>query len=135
MAIQGDPIGSKQSGPPPGMPHPDDGGALNIPMLISPPGQQAPVGLDNYTPSSRTLHPRGAMAPIDDMQVTGLGPNEMKALRAALMQSGKLRKRPVKANRPPLAPSVAPREMPPLLQDVAPSNDGGAAVLRPPSSY
>lgn len=97
-------MGSKMSGPPPNVPDAPSTG-LDVPMLISPPKFQAPSGLANYTPSTRSLHPASSLAPIDDMNVTALGEKEMKALRKALQEKGYIKKK-AKPQAPPAKQST-----------------------------
>ncbi len=111
-------MGSKMSGPPPNTPDSPSAG-LDVPMLISPPKFQAPSGLANYTPSTRSLHPASALAPIDDMNVTALGEKEMKALRKALQEKGYIKKK----SKAPMPTTPAQSSRDPVMEEMLAMQD------------
>lgn len=109
MPLENEQMPAPSGGPPAGRPKPDLAEHMNVPMLLSPPGAQAPVGLTNYTPASKMMHPKGKLAPAGDMNLRPLGPKQMQALKQALMQ-----KRSATADRRPsdAAPSSAAKPEP-----------------------
>jgi hypothetical protein len=116
-----DPYDAKRSGPMPGRAKLAPGMASAVPplepMLISPPGVQAPLNLVNFTADDGGVAPPGVEAPRGATQFSPFTPKSWKALQAALKESkGASKPKPKKKPAPSLPPRPKPSDDEPTLR-------------------
>lgn len=117
------------------MPEQPDLSAMNaLPLLISPPGMDAPLGLANYTPDLGMMHPSGTVSPRGMLQVTPIGPKHLGSLKSAFDTYSKKRKQgdgPHATEPPPKVEAEAKPPKTPSMPKVKLPKEP-APKLRPP---